>query len=46
MVSTLSVKSIVDVLKETRQAVEGEAPLVALQVNEGNGDDSNNIRYE
>ncbi|MFN3213013.1 MAG: helix-turn-helix domain-containing protein [Henriciella sp.] len=39
MVSTLSVKSIVDVLKETRQAVEGEAPLVALQVNEGRNDD-------
>lgn len=39
MVSTLSVKSIVDVLKETRQAVEGETPLVALQVNEGGGDE-------
>lgn len=33
MVSVLSVKSITDVLKETRQAVEGESPLVALQVN-------------
>lgn len=40
MVSTLSVKSIVDVLKETRQAVEGESPLVALQVNGGSGSHS------
>ncbi len=37
VVSTLSVKSIVDVLKETRQAVDGESPLVALQVNGGPG---------
>lgn len=31
--SSLSVKSITDAMKETRQAVEGQAPLVALQVN-------------
>lgn len=32
-VSALSPKAIVDSLKETRQAVEGESPVVALQVN-------------